>query len=319
MSVSKKNQFLKRMFLPLELLDDNPENPNEMTDRGFDLLVDNIDQVGFTDPMLVWPKDMIEEFDQFLKAMKANGIAVPTDEPSVEFADALRATGIRFVFVGGHHRRQALQYLGESYGFCTVMMDPSFTEELAEAQLMRNNMIHGRVDPVKFGRLLQRQYDKGLSDDVIQEMYGFAEEAEFDKLKGQLASQLPTKDLQEKFRKAAEEIKTIDGLTKLLNRMFTLYGDTLPYGYLIVDYGGQHSVWLRASKKTFDAVTLIGQACIENQKSLDDVLGYVLQAIARGEAADLIGPALEKSPDVVLEGVSALPTKDNLENMKALA
>lgn len=318
MSVAKKNKFLKRMWLPLELLDDHPDNPNEMTDRGFDMLVENVDAVGFTDPMLVWPRDCLEAFEQVMKDAKSAGIMAGMDEPVPAFIDMLKAANVRFMFVGGHHRRNSLQFLGESYGPCTVIADPEFTDDVAEAQLMRNNLIHGRVDPQKFAKMLQKQYDKGLPDDVIERMYGFADEAEFERLKGELGKQLPTKELQDKFKKAAEEIKTIDGLTKLLNRMFTLYGDTLPYGYLIVDYGGQHSVWLRASKKTFDAVTLIGQACAENQKSLDDVLGSVLQAIAKGEAADLIGPAIENAPEVKLEGgLSLVPTKDNVEKMAA--
>lgn len=319
MSVSKKNKYLFRLQLPLDLLDDHEANPNEMSGRSFDMLVANVEEAGFTDPMLVWPRGNTEAFLQIMKDLKSAGVKLTMDELQPEVVDMLKAAGIRFTFIGGHHRRDALQYLGETYGPCTVMADPEFDEDAAEAQLMRNNLIHGKVDPVKFGKMLQKQYDKGIPDDVIQEMYGFAEEAEFEKLKGQLASQLPTKDLQEKFKKAAEEIKTIDGLTKLLNRMFTLHGDTLPYGYMVVDYGGQHSIWVRASKKTFDAVNLIGQACLENNVTVDDVLGNVLQSIARGDAADLIGAALEKAPQVKLPGgVLALPTKDNLSKLKGV-
>lgn len=319
MSVSKKNKNLFRLQLPLDMLDDHEANPNEMTERAFDLLVENVDEAGFTDPMLVWPRGKSEVFLQVMKDVKSAGIKLTLEEPIPEVIEMLKAAGVRFTFVGGHHRRDALQYLGETFGPCTIIGDPEFDEDAAEAQLMRNNLIHGKVDPVKFGKMLERQYAKGLPDDVIQSMYGFSEDAEFEKLKNQLASQLPTKDAQEKFKKAAEEIKTIDGLTKLLNRMFTLYGDTLPYGYMVIDYGGQSSIWMRASKKTFDAVGLIGQACLENNVTIDDVLGNVLQSIARGDAADLIQAALEKAPQVQLpQGVLAMPTKDNLTKLKGV-
>lgn len=320
MSVAKKNKNLIRLFLPLDLLDDHEANPNVLSDKGFDMLVANMEDVGFTDPMLVWPRGMTVQFQQVLKDAKSAGIKVTGDFVVDEFIDMLRAAGIRFTFVGGHHRRNGLQYLGETYGFCTVIADDEFDEDAAEAQLMRNNLIHGKLDPQKFAAMATRQMQKGLTEDEIQILYGFADDAEFRKMVDSLAKQLPTQDLQDKFKKAAEEIKTIDGLAKLLNRMFSLYGDTLPYGYLVVDYGGQHSIWLRAEKKTFDAVTLIGQACVENDVTLDEVLGRVLQAIARGDAADLIGPAFEKSPKASLPaGLVGLPTKDVVEKMKSMA
>lgn len=320
MSVSKKNKSLIRLFLPLDLLDDHEDNPNQMTEKGFDMLVANVEEVGFTDPMLVWPRGMVEPFLQVLKDAKSAGVQVTGDEVVPDLIDLIRAAGIRFTFVGGHHRRNALQYLGETYGFATVIADPEFDEDAAEAQLMRNNLIHGKLDPQKFAAMAQRQMDKGLSEDDLQIMYGFADDAEFRRVVDGMSKQLPNKDLQDKFKKAAEEIKTIDGLAKLLNQMFTLYGDTLPYGYLVVDYGGQHSIWLRAEKKTFDAVILIGQACVENDVLMDDVLGRVLQLIAAGEAADLLGPVLEKAPKVSLpKGLVGLPTKDKVEKMKSMA
>lgn len=319
MSVAKKNKFLRRMFIPLELIDDNPDNPNELSDKGFDMLVSNLEDVGFTDPMFVWPRGMLPQFLQVLDDAKKAGLVINTDEPNAEFGEMLKASGVRFMFVGGHHRRSALQYLGEKYGFCTVNTDPDFDDEAAEAQLMRNNLIHGKLDPVKFAKMAQRHLDKGLSEDELQILYGFADDAEFRKMVSALAEQLPTQDLKDKFKQAAEEIKTIDGLTKLLNKMFTLYGDTLPYGYLVVDYGGQHSIWLRCSKQTFDAVTVIGEGCIEGGFALDDVLGFILQSIAKGEAGELFTAAVEKAPKVQIpNGFIGLPTQDALEKVKAL-
>jgi hypothetical protein len=319
MSVSKKNKLLRRMWLPLELLDDNPDNPNVLSDRGFDMLTQNIEEVGFTDAMLVWPRGMLQQFMQVLKDAEKAGLKPGTDEPQAQFCEMLKSANIRFQFVGGHHRRQSLQYLGEAYGPATVIVDPEFDDEAAEAQLMRNNMIHGRIDPAKFIKMAQRQMDKGLTDDQLQILYGFADEAEFRKLVDLLAKDLPNKELQDKFKKAAEEVKTIDGLTTLLNKMFTMYGDTLPYGFMVVDYGGQQNIWLRISKKTHDALALIGDACIENKVTMDDLIGEVVQSIARGEASEILAEALEKAPKVQIpNGFVAPPTKENLQKAEAI-
>ena len=40
--------------------------------------------------------------------------------------------------------------------------------------------------------------------------------------------------------------------------MFTKYGDTLPFGYMVFDHGGQRSVWLRIEGKTMNAIDLFG-------------------------------------------------------------
>jgi ParB-like chromosome segregation protein Spo0J len=319
MSVSKKNKLLRRMWLPLELLEDNPDNPNILSDRGFDMLTQNIEDVGFTDAMLVWPRGMLQQFEQVVKDAEKAGLKPGADEPEKQFCEMLKSAGIHFQFVGGHHRRQSLQYLGELYGPCTVIVDPEFDDEAAEAQLMRNNLIHGKIDPTKFMKMAQRQMDKGLTEDQLQILYGFADEAEFKRLVDVLAKDLPNKELQDKFKKAAEEVKTIDGLTKLLNKMFTMYGDTLPYGFMVVDYGGQQNIWLRISKKTHDAMTLIGDACIENQVTMDDLIGEVVQSIARGDASEILTEALEKAPKVQIpKGFVASPTKENLQKAEAI-
>lgn len=319
MSVSKKNKYLRRMWLPLELIDDNAENPNVLSDKGFDMLTANMDEVGFTDPLFVWPKGSLPQFNQVMQDLTKAGVKIGMDEPVPELIDLLKASNIRFEMIGGHHRRQSLQYLGEQYAPCTVNCDPEFDEEAAEAQLMRNNLIHGKLDIAAFAKMAQRQMDKGLTEDQLQVLYGFAEEADWKRCVDAMAKQLPNKELQDKFKKAAEEIKTVDGLTKLLNKMFTMYGDTLPYGFMVVDYGGQHSYWLRIGKKTYDALALIAEACIENEVTMDDVIGEVVQSIARGEASDLIADALEKAPKVKLpHGLKVAPTKENLAKAEAV-
>jgi hypothetical protein len=63
--------------------------------------------------------------------------------------------------------------------------------------------------------------------------------------------------------------------------MFTKYGDTLPYGYMIVDQGGQRSVWLRIEKKTMDALDVVCDICIDRERTVDDVVGGLLTLIAK--------------------------------------
>lgn len=283
MTAMDKTQALERKDLPVELLIPNADNPNKMRPREFDLLCDNMEKTGITDPILVRPVE-----------------------------------GGRYRIVGGHHRFDAANFLGFAEVPCTIITDPEFDEEAERFQLVRMNVIRGRMDPQAFYELYSKVADK-YSDDILQDAFGFAEEAEFKKLIEQTSKSIPDEGLRKRFKEAAKEIKTIDGLARLLNELFTRYGDTLPYGYMVFDYGGQRSVWLRVEGKTLEAFDVLGGICIERQRTIDDLLGKLLQLIAKGECKGLLEELIEASPEVELpEGLQLLPTKDHVDQVAAL-
>lgn len=301
-----KTRNLLRLELPVELLVKNEDNPNKMSSREFDLLVDNMEKTGITDAILVRPLDYVMAQD-LVKAFKRE-----------ELVEAFQKNDLQFRIVGGHHRFDAAVYLGFNTVPCTIIMDEEFDEEQERFQLVRMNAIRGKLDPQAFFDLynkLSSQY----TDEILQDAFGFADEAEFQRLINQTAKALPDPKLQKKFKEAAQEIKTIDGISKLLNEMFTRYGDTVPYGYMVVDYGGQRSVWIRVDKKTMDALDIIGDMCIENQRTMDDVVGGVVQLIAKGDLKETVDQIIKKTPAVDLPtNMSVLPTKDNIEKVANL-
>lgn len=308
MAALEKTKALLRLDVPLTSLVKNDDNPNKMSAREFDLLCDNLEKTGLTDPILVRPVDM----DSVRKLAKQYGKDVGKLEP------ALVEAGQHFRIVGGHHRFDAASFLGFDQVPITVIMDPKFDDDAEKFQLVRMNAIRGKLDPNAFFKLYQQLADD-YSDEVMQDAFGFAEEAEFKKLIAQTAKALPDKHLQDKFKEAAKEIKTIDGLSKLLNEMFTKYGNTLPHGYMVFDYGGQRSMWLHVTQKTMTALDLIGEMCIEKNRTVDDLVGAVLQSIAKGEMTDMVEKLVERtSPVVIKPGLTVAPTKDNLAKVDAL-
>jgi hypothetical protein len=308
LSAIEKTKELLRLDLPLSLFVKNERNPNKMSARDFDLLVDNIEQTGLTDPILVRPASYSQVATL---VMGAGGHARAVEKEAI-------AMGLKFKIVGGHHRYDAAAYLGFETAPATVIMDPKFDEKKETFQLVRMNTIHGKIDPAAFFKIysdLQEDY----TDEVLQEAFGFSDEAEWKRLINQTAKALPNKDLQQKFKEAAAEIKTIDGLSKLLNEMFTRYGDTVPFGYMIVDFGGQKSVWLRVSKKTMDAVDAIGTICMDRQRTMDDLFGGVVKLIASGDLKEQLEAIVAATPEVKLpKNLMVSPTKDHLEQAGAL-
>lgn len=282
MSAETKTKELKRLDVAIDLLVENERNPNKMSKRAFDLLVDNIQKTGLTDAILVRP----------LK-------------------------GGKYRIVGGHHRYKAAYFLGMETVPVTVMGD-DFDEDQENFQLVRMNMIRGKLDIQAMQGLMEALNGK-YADDILQDAFGFSEDAEWQKIVNQTAKMLPDKATQDKFKEAAKEIKTIDGLSKLLNQMFTKYGDTLPYGFMVFDHGGQRSIWLQVSTKTIDTFNVIGELCIENEVSVDDLVGGVLQLIAKGELKEQVAKVIAKAPKIdIPKALQTIPTKENLAKLEAV-
>jgi ParB/RepB/Spo0J family partition protein len=277
MSAIEKTKSLGREDLPVSILEPDMSNPNKMKPREFDLLCDNMERTGITDPILVRP-----------------------------------IKGGRYRIVGGHHRWEAAKYLEFETVPCTIITDPDFDDEAAAFQLVRMNVIRGKMDPQSFFALYEKMSGK-YTNDMLQEMFGFAETAEFKKLITQTANALPA-DMQAKFKEAAKEIKTIDGLAKLLNEMFTKHGSSLPFGYMVFDYGGHRSVWLQVSKKTIEAFGPLGDLCREKCRTVDDLVGEIVQSIAAGGLGGVVDKVVAATKPVVLPpGYTGVPTTEDLK------
>lgn len=279
MDAISKTANLKRLDLPIEQLVPNEHNPNVMSDAEFNMLSSNIEATGITDPILVRPI----------------------------------GSG-KYRIVGGHHRWEVAKLIGFEEVPCTVINDPDFDDDAEKFQVVRMNVIRGKMSPEKFMKLW-KSLDKKYEAEIMAEAFGFSDEEQFLKLTKQFSKALP-KELQGDFEKAAKELKTIDGLSKLLNGMFSKHGNTLPYGYMLVDFGGHDSVWLRMENDTKKAVLAVGKRCIDSQRSVDDIIGGLLRLVATGKLDQYVAQLIAKSDPVVIpEGFDDLPTLEMLENV----
>lgn len=243
MSATDKTKSLLRLDISVDKLTPNELNPNEMSEESFNLLYDNIGAVGVTDPILVRP----------------NGEG-------------------KYKIVGGHHRWEVAKLHGMTTVPCTVITDPSFDDDMEKFQVVRHNVIRGELSPKKFLALYESLSTK-YANDVAAEMFGFSDKEEFAKLIKATANTLP-EGIKQKFTEAAKELKTIDGLATLLNRLFTDYGDTLPHGFMVFDFGGHDNVWLRMSKSQKPDFLAFAEVCRDNGYSVDSAVALILHLIA---------------------------------------
>lgn len=273
-----KPDSMLREEISIDLLDPNPDNPNTMSAKSFNLLVDNIARMGFTDPILVRKTQI---------------------GPSV-----------RYRIVGGHHRVEAGKVLGYTKVPCTIIVDESFTEDEEKFQLMRHNMIKGKLSAEKFVALYEGLQEK-YSHEALVEAFGFEERSELDKLIKATEKSLPP-EVKDKFKEGVKEVKTIKDLSALLNKLFSTHGDTLPYGYMFLDFGGKESVWLRMMPQDLKNFRAMAQVCVDSKRSVDSVMRLVVQLIAEGNLPE-ITKAMEYLPEVKMpEKPVEVPTEDLL-------
>jgi ParB/RepB/Spo0J family partition protein len=277
MDAVERTQHLERKMIPVDLIDPTPDNPNEMTDAEFNMLADNFDRVGFVDPVFVRPLP--------------NG---------------------RYRMIGGNHRLEVAKIAGFAEVPATVNTDPEFDDDQEKFQVVRMNVIRGKLSPEKFLKLYQSLSQK-YADDVMAESFGFADQEQFKKLVGQVKTSLP-EAMQKEFTEAAKEIKTIEDLSKLLNHLFSTFGDTLAYGYMLLDFGGKESVWLRMSPDTRKALLEVGRICVKEKRTVDAIIGGMIRQMAKGKTSELLLQLIAESEPVSLPPDIKLPTEEALQS-----
>lgn len=275
----------ERKFLSVDVLHANPNNPNEMSDEVFNLLSDNIEATGITDPILVKPHPEIEG---------------------------------EYRIVGGHHRLEVAKLYGYTEVPCTVMPDGLLDEDAENAQMVRMNVIHGSLSPSKFLKLYQSMNDK-YSEEIAASMFGFADEEEFRKLVKSTGDSLPP-EMTDAFKEGVKEVKTIDDLSKLLNRLFTDFGDTLPYGYMFLDFGGKDSVWVRLAGKDYSRFKDMAKHCKENGRTVDGLFAEMFRRFSVALMSEDSTPDMEflqaltdAAPEVKIQESLDIPTLDFLD------
>lgn len=206
--------------IPMDKIVVNEWNPNVQKDAVFNALVENIREIGMVEPLMVMPPD-------------ENG---------------------NYKLISGEHRFEACKVLGFTEIDAYIMDD--FDEDMAKFQLVRMNVLRGSLDPVKFTKLFDEMADK-YGKELTKQMMALVDEKAFDNLYVNVRKELP-KELREKMDTARNEIKNVDDLSRILNEMFSKYGDTLKNNYMIFQYGGKTHLWVlmdsKLKKKMIDEV-----------------------------------------------------------------
>ena len=230
-------------------LDNNPWNPNTMDQDDFNRLVREIDEVGFIAPVQV----------------------IPVEDG-------------RYRIIGGEHRVAAAVDLHLETIPAMVLEGPRWEdEELQQLVTVRLNALTGKTNPEKMALLYNRMAKK-YGEDALQNLFAYTDKHAWDKLvsgikQGLSKAALP-KDKQKEFAEKAKEAKTLKDLERILNELWSSYGDTVQLSFMVFTYGKREHFYIAMDNKTRKAVKRIGDHCKGHAKDINTVIGPALQALA---------------------------------------
>ena len=231
--------------IPIDLIDPNSWNPNAMNQETFDRLVQEITEVGYIDPIQV-----------------------------VEMDDG------RYRILGGEHRWTAGKVLGWPTIQAVVLSDAKWKDQdLQKFVTVRLNVLHGKTQPDKFVKLYEEMALR-YGEEALSGLFAYTDQDAWSKLKKDigkgLKGSLPA-ELAKKFDEASAEVKTVDGLSAILNSLFTQYGNTLDHSFMVFTFGGKTHVYVMMDKDTKRSVDGILDYCKGSGKDINAVINPVLR------------------------------------------
>lgn len=220
-SSAEKTPTLQRSKLdifdiPLELIDDSPENPQEMDDAVFDELVEGVRAEGIDEPIHV-----IRQYDE-------HG----------------QATG-RYMITSGHHRRKAAKVVGMEAIPAVIKKD--MDDAARKVALVRRNQLRGSMNSKKFTQLF-REVAPVLGEATAKRLMGFTKENAFKKVYEDVSKALPA-SARKQMEEAKEEVRSVDDLSSILNGIFKKEGSKVTNGYMVFSFGGKKHHYFQTTKE----------------------------------------------------------------------
>lgn len=240
----KVSEDVKIVMIPIDKIKPNEWNPNELSDVMFNRLVSDMQDIGFLQPVLVTPME--------------DGT---------------------YRIVDGEHRYEGAKLLDHEKVPAVILAGEFAKDETRQKmQTMRMNMIRGDVDKRKLMALVTDLATTMPIEDVADGM-AFDDVDGLRALINDARASL-TPEMRKEFDKAKEEIKTVDDLSLVLNRLFTKYGSTLPFNYMIMDFGGKDHLWVRLKDKgAYNKVKAAAELCRAHSVTFSSAVLAALDSI----------------------------------------
>jgi hypothetical protein len=234
-----ESKSLKVWDVPVDLIDPNVDNPNEMDEETFNVLAEEIDEQHEGSPGFIEPIHLV------------------------------RLNNGRFQLVGGEHRWRAVKALGRKTIPALIFEGGNWDkEEFREFMLFRLNHLRGSLNTDKFLKLYQKHAEK-YGNEQLQRLYAFTDKDYWASLTGGTKQALKdmgmSQEMLNDFDEKSKEVKTVDDLASILNGLFSKYGNDLRYNFMVFVFGGKEHLMIRMDKEMTAQMEKVKRFCRDNQ------------------------------------------------------
>jgi hypothetical protein len=248
-TVTLQRSKLEVVDIAIEDLIPDGDNPNQQDESTFDLLVDEIREHGFDEPIQVRPH--------------------PTEAGKYQISS-------------GHHRAKAATVIGME---SIPAIIKEYSDRDQKISLVKRNTLRGDMDKTKLAKLYH-DVAKGRDAVQVQRELGFTNPKKFEAMIDEVSKTLTPKQ-KAKLANAKEDIKSMDDLSSVLNRIFKESGSEVEKGYMVFSFGGKKHHYYQIDDKTSKKLELINKMCEDHDLSLVEVMQSIV--------ADAELPTTEKS------------------------
>ena len=234
----RKTSKLQVVDIPIELLIPDEDNPNEMDEETFDLLIEEIEEQGFDEPIQVREH--------------------PTQKGAYQIGS-------------GHHRVKAAAIVGMTSVPSVVK---KWSDREQKVALVKRNSLRGKLSSTKLVRLYS-DLVKDKDPSVVQRELGFTDTKQFEVLVGQVAKNMTPKQ-KKQLDKAKESIKSVDDLSSVLNTIFKESGSDLDEGYVVFSFGGKQHHYFQINDATNKKLLALKKDCDRGDIKYTDALQSII-------------------------------------------
>lgn len=255
--VEEDDLDIERVVVSPDLLVESEWNPNEMDPEDFELLKEEISEVGFIDPITVVD------------------LGVGDDK--------------RYRVIGGAHRLAAARQLGIEKVPVDVLQGEIWADtDLQKFQCVRLNVLHGRLKPEKFVKLYNEMAEK-YGQEQVGRMMGYTNEDGIRKMirdvaKGMKESLSP--EAAEKFQERAKKAQTVNDLERIIQDLFEEHGDTVEYNFMVFAWGGREHIYVAMSKRMHSAMKQLMKAAKKQEVDINELLADYIELAAQALAQE---------------------------------
>ena len=246
--------------LPVDDLLPNDWNPNEQDDETFNNLVQEIEEDGFDEPVLV-----------------------------VEDGEG------KYRIIAGEHRWKAVKLLGHSTVPCIVKAWQD--EAVQKIKTVRRNNIKGQNNPERLRNLFRSVMQvPGHDPETLKRAMGFtSSDDRIDKILEDVAPST-AQQVAKLVKESSGKIESMENLSFILNKLFQEYGEDLQHSFMFFTYGKRLHLMVEMDKPLHGVMNALAKAT----RSAGGSIAYYLAQIISGKATleELVSED-EKNQDVV--------------------